>query len=99
MLTSRQLATLCTITTRDEAGRHFREVYDAEDIDALEAAGMIAIHRPTHEATGLQYSQEYHSVEVTPEGEAAAEAFEAAPPTRASRRSWPQGEGSGRGMR
>lgn len=69
-MTNEQKATiLAEITTRDEAGRHFMERYDEADIWELEEEGLIEVRRPRHEATGLRYSQEYWSVEVTAEGQ------------------------------
>jgi len=63
---------LCTITTRDEAGRHFTEF--SSHWKELEEAGLIEIGRPVHEATGISYSQEYWSVQVTEDGLAVVEA-------------------------
>lgn len=57
---------LCTLTTRNEAGRHFTEW--ASHYGELEAAGLIAIGRPVHSATGISYGQEHWSVEVTQDG-------------------------------
>ncbi len=57
---------LCILTTRDEAGRHFTEW--ANHYEELEAAGLVKINRPIHQPTGIDYSQEYWSVEITPEG-------------------------------
>ena len=36
--------------------------------DELEKRGWIEINRPVHEPTGLEYDQQYWSVEVTPKG-------------------------------
>lgn len=55
------------LTTRDEAGRHFTETHSDEWLDRMEAAGYITIYRPVHQATGIPYSQEYWSVEVSAE--------------------------------
>ncbi len=73
MTTEQQVAILAVITTKDEAGKHFTELYDADALAELEQAGLLAIHRPVHEATGIAYSQEYYSVEVTEEGIALVE--------------------------
>ncbi len=73
MTTQQKVEILAVITTKDEAGKHFREVYDADALAELEQAGLLAIHRPVHEATGIAYSQEYHTVEVTEEGIALVE--------------------------
>ncbi len=59
-----KLGTLCT---RDESGRHFTEIHSAEWLERMEREGLITIHRPIHEATGIPYSQEYYRVEVSPE--------------------------------
>jgi len=53
--------------TRNEAGIHFSEWMD--HFEYLESVGLIAIHRPIHDATGIPYSQEYWSLEVTPLGQ------------------------------
>lgn len=74
MNTSEQVRILANITTKDEAGRHFAEIYSATDIAELESDGLIIINRPTHEATGISYGQEYWSVEVTADGSALVEA-------------------------
>jgi hypothetical protein len=56
---------LCTITNRDNAGRHFTEF--SSHYRELESAGLIEITRPVH-TTGIYYSQEYWTVEVTQDG-------------------------------
>jgi len=63
-----QVPILAVITTRDEAGTHFMARYYYGDLRALEAEGLITIHRPIHAQTGIPYSQEYWSVEVTEAG-------------------------------
>jgi hypothetical protein len=68
---------LARITTRDEAGRHFTEIYDAEDLAVLEEEGLIEIVRPVHEPTGIPYSMEFWAVHVTDRGMALVEASEA----------------------
>ncbi|MHB9044169.1 hypothetical protein [Acidithiobacillus sp.] len=65
---------LSRITTRDEAGKHFTEVYMADDLAELEERGLITIDRPVHEFTGIPYSQESWSVEVTDAGAEIVEA-------------------------
>lgn len=60
--------TLATLTTHDEAGRHFESRYPAALLGHLEDAGLIVIDRPVHEPTGIPYGTEDHSVEVTEEG-------------------------------
>lgn len=68
MNTSEKVKILSMLATRNEAGKHFSEIYAAADLAALENDGLITIHRPVHEATGITYSPEYSSVEVTSEG-------------------------------
>lgn len=65
---SSQVAILAKICTRNEAGRHFTEVFEKSALDALENAGLIIINRPTHEATGMSYGLDDWSVEVTDQG-------------------------------
>lgn len=77
MTTSEQVRILSKITTKNEAGRHFMEIYSTEALEALEALeanGLLTINRPIHDATGISYSQEYWSVEVTDDGVALVEA-------------------------
>jgi hypothetical protein len=66
------IAELATLTTRNEAGRHFTEFsgYWSE----LEAEGLIEINRPVHDATGIAYSQEHWTLAPTDEGIAEVEA-------------------------
>jgi hypothetical protein len=66
--TDSQIEILCTITTRDEAGVHFTQKFEADDLSALESAGLIAIDRPIHKATGIAYGCDEWSVEVTQDG-------------------------------
>ena len=61
---------LLKMTTYTEGGRHFTEAY-RRWMD-LEAAGLIKVHRPVHEATGIQYSCEYWTLEDTEQGAAIA---------------------------
>ena len=61
MNTSEQVSILSKITTRNDAGRHFMEIYSLSDLESLEAEGLLSIDRPMHEATGLSYSQEHHT--------------------------------------
>lgn len=67
-ITDQQLRILGTITTRDGAGRHFTEVFNGNDLEQLEDAGLIEITRPVH-PTGIPYSAEYSTVEVTEAGQ------------------------------
>ena len=64
------LGSLCT---RDEAGRHFTETADEDDLDALEKLGWIEVHRPIHEATGIPYGPEHWTLTVTEDGIEAVE--------------------------
>lgn len=57
---------LGSMSTRDDAGRHFTEVYDSEWLDRMESAGLIVIHRPIHRPTGIPYGSEEWSVTVAP---------------------------------
>ena len=54
------------------------------DTISLEAAGLITVSRPIHEATGIPYGEEHYSVEVTAEGVELVEANPeyCAPPDR-----------------
>lgn len=72
MITDAMIAELCAITTRDTAGRHFTAV--SEYWPALEEAGLIKVHRPIHPDTGLPYSDEYWSLEVTEDGQTMVDA-------------------------
>ena len=74
MTTDQQATILAQIVTRDEAGRHFTEVYATDDLMELEHEGLIEIARPVHDATGIRYQQEYWSVNVTQEGQALVDA-------------------------
>lgn len=73
MTTERQVEILSVITTRDEAGKHFMEVYHFDDLLWLMAQDLITVHRPVHQ-TGITYSQEYWAVSVTPTGREVVEA-------------------------
>ena len=53
--------------TWNEDGSQFTEFMN--HYDYLESVGLIAIHRPIHDATGIPYSQEYWTLEVTPLGQ------------------------------
>ena len=75
MTTESTVRILSTLTTRDHAGRHFTTRVSSDDIAALEAAGLIVVTRPIHEATGLPYSEEYYSVAVTEAGVELVEAY------------------------
>ncbi|MEN6549222.1 MAG: hypothetical protein ABFE07_24520 [Armatimonadia bacterium] len=68
MTTEQKVSILAVITTRDEAGRHFTEVYAADDLHELEEEGLLEVNRPVHAGTGIDYSQEHWSAQVTPAG-------------------------------
>lgn len=65
--TDDEIYELGTICTRDEAGRHFTE--GGHGWQRLEELGLIQIHRPIHDGTGIPYSQEHWSLEVTEAGQ------------------------------
>lgn len=56
------------ITTHDESGKHFTEIYDLEVLSKLDEKGLIAIHRPVHH-TGIPFGMSEWWVEVTSAGE------------------------------
>lgn len=64
-LSDEAIRELCTITTRDNAGQHFTQF--SSHWEELEAAGLVKVTRPVH-STGIAYSQEHWTIEVTPEG-------------------------------
>ena len=59
---------LLEVTTFTEGGRHFTEAY-RRWMD-LEDAGLIKVHRPVHEHTGIRFSHEYWTLELTEQGKA-----------------------------
>ncbi len=65
-ITDDMIRELCTLVTRDHAGRHFTQF--SEYYNALEVAGLITIDRPIHQVTGIPWSEEHWSLEVTQEG-------------------------------
>ena len=75
MNTAEQVRILSKITTHDKTGKHFTEIYAVPDLAELEAEGLIAISRPTPEATGIPYSQEHWTVKATEDGLALVEAY------------------------
>jgi len=75
MTNEQSVGLLAKITTRDEAGKHFMQLYPYDALQELEKAGLIKITRPVHEATGIRYSEEYWSVEVTEEGQSLVDAY------------------------
>ena len=68
MTTEEKVRILSTLTTRDEAGRHFTSRVSSEDIKSLEVEGLIEVSRPIHEPTGIPYSEEHYSVSITEDG-------------------------------
>lgn len=71
-----QVPILAVITTRDGAGRHFTERWSWDALEALEADGLLEITRPVHAATGIPYSQEHYSVQVTKDGGDLVDAYQ-----------------------
>lgn len=68
-ITRQDLRMLGRLVTCDEAGTHFMSnpEFPPEWLDRMERLGMIEIHRPIHEPTGIPYDQEHWSVELTEE--------------------------------
>lgn len=66
-VTDDMIRELCTLTTKDHAGRHFTETSSRHD--ELEAAGLITINRPIHAATGIPYGREHWTLKVTQDGQ------------------------------
>jgi len=57
------------ITTRNERGQHFTDLYNHADLIELEAEGSIEIDRPVHLETGIPYGPDYWTVDVTDDDE------------------------------
>lgn len=74
MTTEETVKVLSTLTTRDEAGRHFTSRLSRTTISILEAEGLCTVSRPVH-STGIPYSEEHWSVEVTAAGVELVEAY------------------------
>jgi hypothetical protein len=70
-LTEDQIIELGHISTSNDAGRHFTTC--SRYFSVLEERGAIVIHRPVHVATGMEYSSDYWSLEVTEAGRAEVE--------------------------
>jgi hypothetical protein len=68
MTVEQKVKILSVITTRNEAGKHFLEIYDYDELKELEKEGLLEIHERIHSATGLKYSEEYNTVQLTQEG-------------------------------
>ncbi len=75
MNTENKVRILSTLTTRDSAGRHFASRVSGDIIAALEAEELVVVTRPIHAATGIPYSQEHYSIEVTEAGVELVEAY------------------------
>jgi hypothetical protein len=73
--TTELLATLATISTRDEAGVHFTQACPLWQ--ELEERGWITVYRPVHDITSLPYGQEEWTCNLTEEGLQALENLEA----------------------
>ena len=67
-LTDNMIRELATICTCDEAGKHFTQT--SSYYLNLEKLGLVKIGRPVHEFTGIAYSCEHWSIEVTEDGQA-----------------------------
>ena len=65
------LSELGRISTFNEDGRHFTQFL--RHWQELEEAGLVEVHRPDHESTGMRYSQEFWSIVLTDEGRDALE--------------------------
>ncbi len=67
---SRLLWVLANLMDRDGAGRHFTCSlnWELQEVLDLESLGLVQIHRPVHEPTGIPYSLEYWSAEPSEEG-------------------------------
>jgi hypothetical protein len=63
---------LAIITTKNNEGQHFTKW--SQHWAELESEGLIAIHRPVHDQTGLPYRDEFWTLEVTESGVAMVEA-------------------------
>ena len=72
-VTDKMIEELSLIATRNEHGQHFAEW--SEHYEALERAGLIRINRPVHEPTGVPYSIEHWTLEVTPAGQAVVDTW------------------------
>lgn len=68
VITTEDIRKMGKITTRDEAGTHFTQKYSADWLKKMEDAGLVEITKPVHEATGIQYSEEFWTVSVTEKG-------------------------------
>ena len=68
-LTDDMIRALCVITTRNDAGRHFTEVYDADLLVDLETLELIEVSRPIHEPSGVMYDRNEWSVQITDAGQ------------------------------
>lgn len=65
-LTEGIIRDLCIATTRNEAGQHFTEFLSHDE--EMEELGLIKVNRPVHEPTGIPYSCEHWTLEVTEYG-------------------------------
>ncbi len=68
MTVDQKVKILSVITTRNEAGKHFLEVYNYNELKELEEEGFLEINEQIHSGTGLKYSEEYNTVTVTDKG-------------------------------
>lgn len=75
MISMEDIRKLGCITTRDEAGTHFTQKHSADWLKRMSDAGLVEITKPVHEATGIQYSEEFWTVSVTEKGVELGEAY------------------------
>jgi hypothetical protein len=61
------LVELSKVCTFDEDGRHFTQFL--KHWRDLEEAGLVEVYRPEHSATGIRYSQEFWSIQLTEAGQ------------------------------
>jgi len=59
---------LGVITTKNEKGQHFTQLYPSIAIEMLEARNWVKVNKPIHEKTGLYYNEEHYTIEVTEQG-------------------------------
>ena len=64
-LSLREKDLLGSLTTRDDAGRHFTQLekYTPEFLEKMGRLGLIAIHKPVHTESGVAFSEEYWQIE------------------------------------
>ena len=60
------LSELGKVANFNEDGRHFTQFL--KHWQDLEEAGLVEVYRPEHSATGIRYSQEFWSIQLTEAG-------------------------------